>query len=142
MLRFLGLLRSFSGKERAMSVETVLVVTPEVAKSLRRHGYEVAAFAQPILPRGSVEHLSREPSQRQASQIEGVVGKWGGVLIPMHERAEGDLSTYFVVEQISPSAAEALVSEIRRSPGVLSSYIKPAAVLAGGFEPGPYVTFD
>lgn len=125
-----------------MSPETVLVVTPEVAKSLRGHGHRLASIAKRMLPRGLAKYICSDAPECQASAIERLVDKWGGVIVPMHERVEGDLSTYFLVEDVSPGAAEALVSEFRRSPGVRSSYIKPDAVLAGGFEAGPYVTAD
>jgi hypothetical protein len=126
-----------------MSVETVLVVTPEVAKSLRCHGHGPASLVERVLPRGLAKYLCPPDTPRcQASKIEGLVQKWGGVIVPLDERVEGDLATYFVVEHVSPGAAEALVSQFRRSPGVVSSYTKPGAALAGKFEPGPYVTFD
>jgi hypothetical protein len=125
-----------------MSLETVLVVTPEVAKSLRNHGHRLASIAQRILPRGLAKYVCSKAPECQASDIERLVDKWGGVIVPMHERVEGDLSTYFLIEDVSPRAAEVLVSEFRHSPGVRSSYIKPDAVLADGFEPGPYVTLS
>ena len=120
-----------------MSAETILVVTPEVARALRTHGQGPASLPKRVLPRGP----AKVPHQ-QASEIESLVGKWGGVLVPMHEHVEGDLSTYFVVEHVSPRTAEALVSEFQHSPGVLSSYIKPGAAVAGDLEAGPYVTFN
>jgi hypothetical protein len=132
---------SACGREE-MSVETVLVVTPEVAKSLRSHSHRQSSIIKRASPqRGLARHRCSEASQRQASRIEGLVDKWGGALVPMHERAEGNLATYFLVERVSPRAARALVSEFQHSPGVLSCYIKPEAVLAGGFEPGLYAAF-
>jgi hypothetical protein len=125
-----------------MNPETVLVVTPEVAKSLRSHGHQPDSIVERVLPRGLARYLCRNAPPHQALEIERLVEKWGGVIVPMHEHVEGDLSTYFLVEDISPRAAEALVSEVRRRPGVRTSYTKPAAVLAGSFEPGPYVTLD
>jgi hypothetical protein len=125
-----------------MSPEAVLVVTPEVAKSLRRHGHRLALMVKRVLPRGLAKYVCAEAPECQAAEIERMVDKWGGVIVPMHESVEGDLSTYFLIEHVSSHAAEALVSEFRCSPGVRSSYIKPSAVLAGGFEPGPYITFD
>jgi hypothetical protein len=125
-----------------MSVETVLVVTPEVAKSLRSHGHQPDSFVERVLPRGLVRYLCPNAPPQQALEIERLVEKWGGVIVPMHEHVEGDLSTYFLIEDISPRAAEALVSEVRRRPGVRSSYTKPDAILAGSFEAGPYAVFD
>jgi hypothetical protein len=125
-----------------MSAETVLVVTPEVAKSLRRHSHRPDSIVERMLPRGLAKYLCPNAPLRQASEIQRLVEKWGGVVVPMHECVEGDLSTYFVVEDMSPGAAEALASEVRRRPGVRSSYTKPVAVLASGFEAGPYAVID
>jgi hypothetical protein len=124
-----------------MGMETVVVVTPEVAKSLRTHNGGPASIVERVLPRGLARYLYFKAPRHQASEIARLVDKWGGMLVPMHEWVEGNLSTYFLVERVSPTAAQALVSEFQHSPGVLSSYVKPEAVLAGGLEPGPYLTF-